>query len=100
MIDVVQDSGYYTAVVGHMPWLDFLLAKNPFVTMSWSKRRGRISSFVMSFLKPRTEESDRAQSGGEKVVNDRADFTAKFIAACREVPRKDARIATAGMVAQ
>ena len=55
---------------------------------------------MMSFLKPRIEESDRAQSGDEKVVNDRADFTAKFIAACREVPRKDARIATAGMVAQ
>ena len=55
MIDVVQESGWYTAVVGQMPWLDFLLAKNPFITTSWAKKKGLISQFVMTFVEPRIE---------------------------------------------
>jgi len=81
MIDVVQVSGWYTAVVGQMPWLDFLLAKNPFVETSWARQKGAISRFVMTFLGPRIEEADRVRDGGEKPVKDRTDFTAKFIAA-------------------
>ncbi|KAK5322344.1 hypothetical protein LTR93_005547 [Exophiala xenobiotica] len=81
MIDVVQDSGWYTAVIGQMPWLDFLLAKNPFIETSWAKQKGAISSFVMTFLGPRIEEAIRVRNGEEKVVKDRTDFTAKFIAA-------------------
>ena len=82
MIDVVQESGWYTAVIGQMPWLDFLLAKNPFITTSWAKRKGEISAFVMTFLQPRLEEANKIDSGDlQKVVKGRTDFTAKFIAA-------------------
>jgi hypothetical protein len=81
MIDVVQESGWYTAVIGQMPWLDFLLAKNPFVETTWARKKGTISRFVMTSLKPRIEEAARVSNGQEKATKDRTDFTAKFIAA-------------------
>lgn len=82
IIDTVQDSGYYTAVVGQMPWLDHLLGKNPLIGKMMSKKKAAISRFVMSFLQPRIDEVERSHLAGEKLDGKgRTDFSAKFIAA-------------------
>ncbi|EXJ74852.1 uncharacterized protein A1O5_01548 [Cladophialophora psammophila CBS 110553] len=71
IIKTLNKSGAYTAIVGQMPWLDFLLAKNRFWGSAFSKDKLGVSRFVLKFLKPRIDEADR----------DRTDFTAKFISA-------------------
>ncbi|KIY01189.1 uncharacterized protein Z520_02741 [Fonsecaea multimorphosa CBS 102226] len=94
IIKTLNKSGAYTAIVGQMPWLDYLLAKNRVWGGAFSKDRQGVSNFVLQLLKPRIEEADRVRRGesggsdGEKVQSqapqdfkDRTDFTAKFISA-------------------
>ena len=85
IMETLNKSGTYTAVVGQMPWLDYLLAKNPFWGHAFSKDKLGVSKFVLKFLQPRIEEADRVRSGsGGKepvAIKDRTDFTAKFISA-------------------
>ena len=78
IISTVQGSGYYTAVVGQMPWLDYLLAKNPVFGNALSTKK--VSRLVRTFLDPRIEESEKARLQGDKLAS-RADFSSKFIAA-------------------
>lgn len=79
IIQTLHGSGWYTAVFGQMPWLDYLLAKNPIWGTHFAKKKAGVSRFVLSFLQPRINE---ANDPSEKAVpQDRKDFTSKFIAA-------------------
>ena len=87
IIKTLNKSGAYTAIVGQMPWLDYVLAKNPYWGHLFSKDKLGISKFVLGYLQPRIEEASRrkekqqAASEETKPVETRADFCAKFIAA-------------------
>ena len=83
IIKTLQTSTKYTAVVGQMPWVDYLLAKNPFLkNPPMSKKKRGVSAFVMPFLQTRIDETDRARHADEKFAKtERADFSSKFIAA-------------------
>ncbi|KAI1625028.1 cytochrome P450 [Exophiala viscosa] len=87
IIKTLNNSGAYTAIVGQMPWLDYVLAKNPYWGHLFSKDKLGISKFVLGYLQPRIEEASlRKQQGAsatkeKKPVETRADFCAKFIAA-------------------
>ncbi|KIW82186.1 hypothetical protein Z517_05213 [Fonsecaea pedrosoi CBS 271.37] len=86
IIKALNKAGTYVALVGQMPWLDYLLAKNRVWGGVFSKNKTGISKFVLQFLKPRIEEADKARlrPDGKKTpleFKDRTDFTAKFISA-------------------
>jgi cytochrome P450 len=85
IIQTLNKSGTYTAIVGQMPWLDLCLGKNRLWGEALSKDKWGVSRFVLQFLKPRIEEADRVRlQGTEKApldFKDRTDFTAKFISA-------------------
>jgi hypothetical protein len=80
MISVVQDSGWYTAVIGQMPWLDYVFAKNPVLPNPWAKKKSAISNFVMSFLQPRIEKARLGEASLSQSTRS-TDLTSKFIAA-------------------
>ena len=79
IIRILHSSGWYTAVFGQMPWLDYLLAKNPIWGEYFAKRKKGVSQFVLSFLQPRIEEATALSE--KPSLSNRKDFTSKFIAA-------------------
>lgn len=93
IIKTLNKSGAYTAIVGQMPWLDYLLAKNRFWGHLFSKDKLGISKFVLGYLQPRIDEARLRQkhqqsqaqalatTSAKPEVETRADFCAKFIAA-------------------
>ncbi|KIW40987.1 uncharacterized protein PV06_06586 [Exophiala oligosperma] len=93
IIKTLNKSGAYTAIVGQMPWLDYLLAKNRWWGHLFSRDKMGVSKFVLSFLQPRIDEAALRRRERKKDDNDdddadvttstdhRKDFTAKFIAA-------------------
>lgn len=79
IIQTLHSSGWYTAVFGQMPWLDYVFAKNPVWGEYFGRKKLGVSRFVMSFLQPRIDEANAPSEKPD--IQDRKDFTSKFIAA-------------------
>jgi hypothetical protein len=70
----------YTSVVGQMPWLDWLLAKNPLFGPIISMIPNPLINFTVA---RRKERADDVAAG--KAVSDR-DFLARFLEAAQKDP--------------
>ncbi|KAM5345061.1 hypothetical protein ACJ41O_010923 [Fusarium nematophilum] len=76
----------YFAMVGQMPFLDYLLDKNPIKRLG-PPNLGNVTRISVNNLKARLQDSDEKHAG-------KVDFLAHFIAAMKKSPDVDEKIVT------
>ena len=87
LISTLHRMSWYKAVVGQMPWLDYVLEKNPFLQKLDMTRRGRVVDFVSKALRRRLLEDKQAEPGAH--TRKKADFLSKFIDASKTFKGRD-----------
>jgi len=87
LISTIHRVGRYKALVGQMPWLDYVLEKNPFLQRVRVTRRSGIVDFVSKALKRRLSEEpnvgmkEKLEDHGD--TRETKDFLSKFIDASK-----------------
>jgi hypothetical protein len=80
MISILKAAGWYTAVLGQIPWLDYLLTKNWLATRLFPRRKGMaIVQFVSTFVESRLTAEKTTHTTREQ-----HDFLSKFLAAAQD----------------
>jgi cytochrome P450 len=96
LIAHLHQLGRYSAVVGQMPWLDYVLEKNPIVLKLGPQFLGHakteVASFVMEFLEDRVPLDENPSLYDEveiaKATTKRKDLLSKFVSAARTYQQK------------
>ena len=82
LIKILHRVGWYTSVVGQMPWLDLVLDKNWLMSKLELPRKAVIARFVADLMNERLAEEVMATGDSdEKGRKSRTDFLSKFLAA-------------------
>lgn len=77
MINILSHAGWYTAVVGQMPWLDVVLQKNWLSLKLFKPRILELPLFVMGILQQRLQK-DKEIGQGKDTASVHKDFLSKF----------------------
>ena len=86
LIEHVSSLGWYNAVVGQMPWLDYLLERNPIVLKLkfLGRPKAEVAAFVMGFLTGLVAINENPPNKSKSEVynaSERKDLLSKFVSA-------------------
>jgi hypothetical protein len=94
LINILCNIGWYSAVVGQMPWLDSFLEKNPLFIRFGKSRKLEVPRFVMGFMQDRLSDprdltsKDETEQPDETRERPQKDFLSKFTAAATQYEGK------------
>lgn len=77
MISILGHAGWYSAVVGQMPWLDYIVEKNWLSLQLFKPRKLELPRFVMGIVQSRLEEGEKRPTN-QAAGRPQKDFLSKF----------------------